>query len=94
MVTEERLVGRQELLDDRVVHFLALVVPHLFVATEMREGVIRLADLVVGAHHRIAGEDRHSDVIRVLGAHRPRSGRRSAGDSGHAVSVEIEPRDG
>src|SRR5437762_10201323 len=48
MLGKERLVRREKFLDDVAVDLLALEVPHLLVAAEMRERVIRLTALVLG----------------------------------------------
>src|SRR5438128_8541832 len=69
MLGEERLVCREELLYDVAVDFLALEVPHLLVAAEMRERVIRLAHLVLCGERRALREERHGDVVRMLRAH-------------------------
>src|SRR5439155_3376714 len=66
---EERLVCREELLYDVAVDLLALEVPHLLVAAEMRERVIRLAHLVLCGERRALREERHGDVVRMLRAH-------------------------
>src|SRR5438128_7028369 len=69
MLGEERLVRREELFDDVAVDLLALEVPHLLVAAEMRERVIRLAHLVLCGERRALREERHGDVVRMLRAH-------------------------
>src|SRR5207245_8354105 len=66
---KERLVRREKLLDDVAVDLLALEVPHLLVAAEMRERVIRLAHLVLCGERRALREERHGDVVRMLRAH-------------------------
>ena len=63
MLCEERLVCREQLLDDVAVDLLALEVPHLLVASEMRERVVRLANLVLRRNGRALREERpHSQV--------------------------------
>ena len=70
MLGEEALVLREELLDDVFVDLLALEVPHLLVAPQMRERVVGLAHLVLGADRRSRGEERQRDVVGMLCAHR------------------------
>ena len=55
-----------------LVDLLAFEVPHLLVATQVREGVVRLANLVLGGERRARGEERHRDVVGMLRAHRAR----------------------
>ncbi len=46
VLLEERVILRQELLDDVVIDLLSLAVPHLLIADKVRVGVIGLLDLV------------------------------------------------
>ncbi len=69
MFVKEVLVGGQQFFDHIVVHFLALDVPHLLVDAQMAVGVKGFFNLIFAANLLISCEERHVDVVGVLGAH-------------------------
>ncbi|VVC71741.1 Uncharacterised protein [uncultured archaeon] len=72
-LAEKRRVLGEKLFHDEVVRLLSLAIPHLLVAPEMRESVIRFLDLVLAVQDRAFRKKRRVHVVRMLRAHAARN---------------------